>query len=93
MTANFSTQIHRALFALPLLAVGLLTAFGAPAPAKIASAPATSTSAERAELRDATLALAAGLDCDATARPTGALGLARMPGDIGVLNRRMRCAQ
>ncbi len=90
MTATLSTQIHRALFALPLLAVGLAAAFAAgPVPGPHPALP---------QAAEATLALPAGmlvakLDCAATLAPVGALGLARMPGDIGPLGRRLRCAQ
>ena len=92
MTASLSTQFHRALFALPLLAVGLAAAFAADpqvaaalplAPAAVSPLPATPALA---------LALVANVDCESALAP-GALGLARMPGDIGALGRRLRCAQ
>lgn len=31
------------------------------------------------------------IDCEAT-RPAGRLGLARMPGDLGLISRRLHCA-
>ncbi len=88
-----STQIHRAVFALPLLAVALAAAFGAdalPEPPEAAPAQATATLPGDAAAENL---LVANLDCESALRPAGAVGLARMPGDIGALGRRLRCAQ
>lgn len=77
---RLSTQLHRSLFALPLLALALVGAGGESAvdlPVPVA-APAH--------------ALVASLDCAESLRPAGSRGLARMPGDIGALGRRLRCA-
>jgi hypothetical protein len=104
MTPSLSTQIHRAFFALPLLAIALAVAAGghgpvaAPAATAMPQAPAVVVLASQGA--SSTLpgdALAIGdaprSDCDVAARPAGALGLARMPGDIGPLAGRLRCAQ
>ena len=81
MNQSLSTPLHRALFALPLLAVSL---------AGFASAPPRAQS-ELPRL----FGIEAGAEsggCQAAIRPTGALALARMPGDIGPPGFRLRCA-
>ena len=100
MSPSLTTQFQRAVFALPLLAVGVAAAFGAgslpaasPAHADlVAFAPvqgaASTLPGDNLELVTGT---APALDCDA--EPAGARGLARMPGDIGTLASRLRCAQ
>jgi hypothetical protein len=107
MTASLSTQIHRAVSALPLLAIAVAVAAGGHLPgattpaAVLPAAPVDTTIAALAPQGvSSTLpgdALAIGdaprSDCDVAARPVGALGLARMPGDIGSLAGRLRCAQ
>ncbi|MFY2763892.1 hypothetical protein [Arenimonas sp. MALMAid1274] len=77
---RLSTQLHRSLFALPLLAVGLLaTTAGDASPVSL---PVPAALAEAA---------LPGLDCS-NPRPAGPRGLARVPGDIATLGRRLRCA-
>ena len=78
---RLSTQLHRSLFALPLLMVGL-AAVGL-------EEAATSDRLVPASLAEASISDAA---CASAARPAGPRGLARMPGDIGALGRRLRCA-
>lgn len=73
---SLSTHLRRSLFALPLLAVAL---------AGVASMERPVTPALEAWVP-------AGDDCAAPARPVGARGLARMPGDLVPFNRRLRCA-
>jgi len=73
---RLSTHLHRSLAALPLLALGLLAV-----PSEVA---------RRAEPLRLIIADEAG--CAEAARPVGALGLARMPGDLAVISRRMSCA-
>jgi hypothetical protein len=85
MTASLSTQLHRSLFALPLLAVGLLGAASidaAPRPAAVFAGAAPTL-----------LPVVAELDCGPLPAPAGALALARMPGDLGPIAARVRCAQ
>lgn len=73
---NLDRQLRRSLFALPLLAVGLLAT----------SLPPPSLG----EVVDKVVS--AGLGCDPSEREAGPLGLVRMPGDLGVLTRRLNCA-
>ena len=82
MNPSLSTQIHRALYALPLLAIGIAAALGTET---LPGTPASDA---------ATLALESlpGPDCSAT-RAAGTRGLSRMPGDLTTLAVRMRCAQ
>lgn len=77
---RLSTQLHRSLFALPLLAIGLMAAGAGEAPPSPVLVPVA--------LAEAAMS---GLDC-ASPPPAGPRGLARMPGDIGALGRRLRCA-
>lgn len=81
MNHSLATPLHRALFALPLLAVSL---------AGFASAP-PSPQAELPRLFGIE-AEGGNSACQAAIRPTGALALARMPGDIGPPGFRLRCA-
>ena len=76
MTVNLSTAMHRSLFALPLLAVALAAAAHEP--------PSLGAALERV--------VATTVDCSESPRPAGRLGLARMPGDLGVISRRLHCA-
>ncbi|TNJ33166.1 hypothetical protein [Arenimonas terrae] len=76
MTANLSTAMHRSLFALPLLAVALAAAAHEP--------PALGETLERV--------VSSTIDCSESPRPAGRLGLARMPGDLGLISRRLHCA-
>lgn len=73
---SLSTHLRRSVFALPLLAV----------------AAAGLASVERPVAPTLQVWLPATDDCAEPARPAGARGLARMPGDLSPLNRRMRCA-
>lgn len=75
MSLNLSTPLHRSLFALPLLAVGLAAIAHEP--------PALGAGVERL--------VANSIDCSETPRPAGRLGLARMPGDLGLISRRLHC--
>jgi hypothetical protein len=70
------THVRRSLAALPLLAVGLLAASQPPP-----SLPHV--------LDDV---VSAGLGCDPAPGDAGPRGLARMPGDLGLLARRLHCA-
>lgn len=73
---TLSTHLHRSLFALPLLALALAAALVPPP-----------------SLKDTVrAAVDAGLACGETVQPAGALGLARMPGDLGLVSRRISCA-
>ncbi len=73
---TYNKQLHRGLFALPLVGVGLL-AMHLPPPT----------------LGDMVgKVVAVGLACDPAHQQAGPLGLARMPGDLGVLTRRLHCA-
>lgn len=73
---TLSTHLHRSLFALPLLALALVAAL-LPQPS----------------LKDTVrAAVEAGLSCGEAVQPAGALGLARMPGDLGLISRRISCA-
>jgi hypothetical protein len=73
---TLSTHLHRSLFALPLLALGVAAALLPP--------PSLEETVRAA--------VEAGLDCSETVQPAGALGLARMPGDLGLIGRRLSCA-
>ena len=77
MNHSLSTPLHRSLFALPLLAVALAAATHEP--------PSI-----RQDL--ARIVTAAGIDCSDNTRNAGMMALARMPGDLGVLSRRIHCA-
>ncbi|WP_374474074.1 hypothetical protein [Arenimonas sp.] len=73
---SLSTHLNRSLFALPLLALGVAAALLPPP-----------------SLEDTVrAAVEAGLDCGEAVQPAGALGLARMPGDLGLIGRRITCA-
>ncbi|MBW8310751.1 MAG: hypothetical protein K0M64_01840 [Rhizobium sp.] len=73
---TLSSHLQRSLFALPLLALGLAAALQPPP-----------------SLKDAVgTAVTAGLACSEAVQPAGALGLARMPGDLGLIGRRINCA-
>lgn len=73
---TLSTHLHRSLFALPLLALALAAALQPPP-----------------SLKDTVrTAVTAGLACGEAVQPAGALGLARMPGDLGLISRRISCA-
>lgn len=76
MSPNLSTPLHRSLFALPLLAVALAAIAHEP--------PSLGAGLERL--------VATTVDCSDTTRPAGRLGLARVPGDLGLLSRRLSCA-
>lgn len=103
MSANLSTPITRAVFALPLLAIGLAVAFGAGAQtgrvivlAHHAGAPQVPMAPARgvaATLPTQDLLAVADTAGSCSAAPAGARGLARMPGDISTLAGRLRCAQ
>ncbi|WP_374602845.1 hypothetical protein [Arenimonas sp.] len=73
---NIDRHLRRGLYALPLLAVGLL-AMSLPPP-------------RLGEVVDRVVS--AGLGCDPAGHQAGPLGLVRMPGDLGVLTRRLNCA-
>lgn len=73
---RLSLHLHRSLAALPLLVLGLLAAGHEAAPAP-------------EPLR---LIIADEAGCAEAARPVGARGLARMPGDLAVIGRRISCA-
>lgn len=73
---TYDRQLRRSLFALPLLAVGLLATQLPP--------PSLGDVVENA--------VAAGLGCDPARHKSGPLDLARMPGDLGLLTRRLNCA-
>ena len=75
MSPNLSTPLHRSLFALPLLAVALAALAHEP--------PALGAGVE--------LFVANAIDCSEVPRPAGRLGLARMPGDLGLISRRLHC--
>jgi hypothetical protein len=74
-----STHLRRSLFALPLLAVGLAGLASAERPVPPAPSVLEAWQADAG-------------DCGASPRPVGALGLARMPGDLTAYARRLRCA-
>lgn len=76
MTYRLSTPLHRSLFVLPLLAVAM---------AAIAHEPP----AIGAGIGQAVVAT---MECSDTPRPAGMLALARMPGDLGLMSRRIHCA-
>ncbi len=78
MKASLTTHLRRSLSALPLLAVGL-----------VGAAAADATPEPPMVVR----VLVASVDCESTLRPAGVLGLARMPGDLAPMGRRLRCAQ
>ncbi|KFL36237.1 hypothetical protein [Arenimonas donghaensis] len=72
---SLSKQLHRALFALPLLGVALLaTQTPPPKPGAVVET-----------------VVATGLACEPANRDAGPLGLARVPGDLGLLTRRLNC--
>ena len=73
---SLATHLRRSLAALPLLALA--------ATAAVVEPPALG--------EDLGAALAEGWTCEASPRPAGALGLARMPGDLAVVGRRLYCA-
>jgi len=83
---RLSTQLLRGLFALPLLAVGLAAGAGAE-PAACRQDVAAMT-----RLANTVAEESAGQACAVAMRPAGARALARMPGDIGQLGLRVRCA-
>jgi hypothetical protein len=87
MTASLSTQLHRALYALPLLAIGLLGVLSIDVAAE--TTPVVAGSAPTLP----NVALVAQLDCGPIPAPAGALALARMPGDLSPIAARVRCAQ
>ena len=109
MNPSLSTQIHRAVYALPLLAISIAAALGtetlpgtayatAPSPIVIVlSAPeggVASTLPGTPASDAATLALESLPGPDCSAtRAAGTRGLSRMPGDLTTLAVRMRCAQ
>lgn len=72
---SLSKQLHRALFALPLLAVALLATQTPP--------PKLGEVVENV--------VTVGLPCASADQEAGPLGLARVPGDIGLLTRRLNC--
>ena len=73
---TLSSHLQRSLFALPLLALGLVATLQSPP-----------------SLKDTVrTAVTAGLACGEAVQPAGALGLARMPGDLAVVGRRLYCA-
>ena len=76
MTPKLSTAIHRSLFALPLLAVALAAMAHEPPVARVDMVPLAAATA----------------DCSSAPRPAGHLGLARVPGDLGLISRRVHCA-
>ena len=73
---SLNTHLRRSVFALPLLGVALFALASIERPV----APTLQVWEPAAD------------DCAATPRPVGARGLARMPGDLSPLSRRMRCA-
>jgi hypothetical protein len=81
MSANLHTHLHRSLFALPLLAVGLLATFSseaAPEPVRGGSS--------------SPIAFTAPVNCAEPSAKVGAAALARMPGDLSPIAARIRCA-
>lgn len=70
------THLRRSFAALPLLVLGLVAARQEP--------PSLPRVIEGV--------VSAGLACDASAGLAGPRGLARMPGDLGLLARRLHCA-
>lgn len=109
MNPSLSTQMHRALYALPLLVVGLAGAMGVETLPTVPAAPAAPTTVvvvlatpaggvastlPGAPAGATTLAMEAVPGVDCGAtRAVGTRGLARMPGDLTTLAVRMRCAQ
>ncbi|MDY0022377.1 hypothetical protein [Arenimonas caeni] len=73
---NPRTHLHRSLAALPLLALGLVATLHEPP-----SLPQV--------LEDV---VSTGLACSAGPGQAGPRGLARMPGDLGLLARRLHCS-
>lgn len=73
---SLATHLRRSLAALPLLALA--------ATAAVVEPPSLDVGLEDA--------LVGGWACEDTPRPAGALGLARMPGDLAVVGRRLYCA-
>ena len=100
MTPNLTTQFHRALFALPLLVVGVAGAAShRDAGAATEAVPSVHVvlalpGGAATTLPDAGLAMerVPMREC-AVQRDAGARGLARMPGDLTALAGRLRCAQ
>ncbi|KFN50628.1 hypothetical protein [Arenimonas composti] len=106
MTANLHTHLHRSLFALPLLAVGLLATLSTEAaPVSAAALAAPPAMVIVASGTGTVIALAqpeagggdkAGFtapgNCAAATAPVGAAALARIPGDLGPIAVRIRCA-
>lgn len=72
---SFDKQLRRSLYALPLALVGLL-ALGHPPP-------------DVGEVVGEVVS--AGLACSTASASSGAMGLARVPGDLGLLTRRLNC--
>ena len=72
---SFDKQLRRSLYALPLALVGLL-ALGHPPP---------DVGAVVGEV------VSAGLACGSASADAGPMGLARVPGDLGLLARRLNC--
>lgn len=73
---SYAKQLRRGLFALPLLALGVMAAHTPP--------PRVGAVVDEV--------VSAGLACSNANREAGPLGLARMPGDLGLLTRRLHCA-
>lgn len=73
---RLTTHLRRSVFALPLLAVAVASLSGLDRP----DVPVFQAWQPASD------------DCAAPPRSVGADGLARMPGDLGQLNRRLRCA-
>lgn len=73
---SLSTHLRRSVFALPLLAVAI---------AGLASVEQPVPPTRQAWMPDSDV-------CAVPMRPVGVRGLAHMPGDLGALQRRMRCA-
>jgi hypothetical protein len=76
MSHRLSTPLHRSLFSLPLLAVAVAAIAHEPPSVGIGLETMVATS----------------IDCRDTPRPAGMLALARMPGDLGLMSRRIHCA-
>jgi len=72
---SLSKHLHRALFALPLLGVALLATQTPP--------PKLGDVVENV--------VAASLACEPANQDAGPLGLTRVPGDLGLLTRRINC--
>jgi hypothetical protein len=92
MTASLSTQLHRSLFALPLLAIAVIGMVSVEASANLPPMGGAGTTIAAIDTVE-TVALVAQLDCGPIPAPAGALALARMPGDLSPIAARIRCAQ